>query len=325
VGKGTSIEWTDHSWPVVNGCRRVSAGCENCYAERLTATRLSKTPKYGGLAVIGKNGPRWTGETRLWRPHLEMPLTIRKPSRIFVADMGDLFYEGVKHADIAAVFSVMELAPHHTFQVLTKRPERMLRWISEWKQMIDYMADSPAPAGGLYMQRYWHIWLGVSVEDQGTADERIPLLLQTPAAVRFVSYEPALGPVTFRDWLTTREPITRFEAFTPEAKGAYPVAPTELVRGGIDWVIVGGESGPRARPFDLEWARSTVRQCQRAGAACFVKQMGSNAVDGEQGVLPLRDRKGGDPDEWPVDLVVREFPAPKALRLRLFPQPRRSP
>ncbi len=326
MGKGTSIEWTDVSWPVVNGCRRVSTGCERCYAERLTATRLSKTPKYQGLAVIGKNGPRWTGETRLWEPHLGLPLTIRKPSRIFVADMGDLFYERVESDDIAVVFGVMAACPQHTFQVLTKRPERMLRWFqralsykSHPREVIGALQNRlgrvDAPGGGWPLP---NVWLGVSLEDQATADERIPLLLQTPAAVKFVSYEPALGPVDFRDWLTTREPITRFEASTPEAKAAYPVAPTSLVRGGVDWVIVGGESGPGARHFDISWARSTIEQCRKAGGtACFVKQLGARPTHPSCESYPavnltLTNRKGGDMAEWPADLCVRDFPQPRS-------------
>ena len=133
MGK-TSIEWTDHSWPIINGCRRISPGCGGargvggCYAERLISTRLSKTKKYGGLARFGKNGPQWTGATRLWLPDLDMPIRLRKPSRIFVADMGDLFYEAVTNEEIAAVFGVMAAASHHTFQVLTKRATRMREW-----------------------------------------------------------------------------------------------------------------------------------------------------------------------------------------------------
>lgn len=130
----TSIAWTDYSWPIVNGCRRVSSGCGGsdgggCYAERLAATRLAHTPKYEGLSRMTPSGPRWTGETRLWEPDLLAPLRLKKPSRIFVADMGDLFYEGVSDETIDRVFAVMALAKRHQFQLLTKRPQRMRAYL----------------------------------------------------------------------------------------------------------------------------------------------------------------------------------------------------
>lgn len=325
MGKGTSIEWTDVSWPVVNGCRRVSAGCENCYAERLTATRLSKTPKYQCLAVYGKNGPRWTGETRLWVPHLDLPMTIRKPSRIFVADMGDLFYEGVTDEDIAAIFGVMAACPQHTFQVLTKRPERMRAWFSA----LDACREAPGRDGEVRrciaaadrrgLDREFHIdyrpwplpnvWLGVSVENQATADERIPVLLETPAAVRWISYEPALGPVHF-------DPATLGPRGHLAETFGNPL---------INWVVCGGESGPGARPFDIAWARSTVNQCDEAGVPAFIKQLGARPFERRSCDAPacncggehdhpitLDDRKGGDWGEWTggplTHLRVREFP-----------------
>lgn len=138
-----------------------------------------------------------------------------------------------------------------------------------------------------------NVWLGVSVEDQATADERIPLLLRTPAAVRFVSYEPALGPVNLLRYMSV------------------PLAEIDNPGAMLDWVIVGGESGPGARPFDIQWARNTVAQCKAAGVACFVKQVGSVPMErGERWRYEpkLKDRKGGDWEEWPEDLRVREFP-----------------
>jgi protein gp37 len=344
----TSIEWTDQSWPVVNGCRRISEGCTNCYAERLTATRLSQTPKYKGLAVFGKNGPRWTGEARLWAPHLDMPLRLKKPSRIFVADMGDLFYEGVPDWVIAAVFGVMAALPRHTFQVLTKRPERARGWLrslegydpgdalAEHAAAVLERFEEPEAAGklraahrfGAPFPRGWplpNVWIGVSVEDQATADERIPILVDTPAAVRFVSAEPLLGPVDLRLFLPKLRVVTldpspeerRLMTDTITGKDMTPEGfpcTGVLTVAGLDWVIVGGESGPGARPFDLAWARELVRQCRWAGTACFVKQLGARPVEdynpGEAfdcGVA-LRDRKGGDMAEWPEDLRVRQFP-----------------
>jgi protein gp37 len=288
----TSIEWCDQSWPVVNGCRRISPGCQRCYAERLAASRLSKTPKYRGLAIYGQNGPHWTGETRLWVKDLDMPLRLREPARIFVADMGDLFYEQVTNEEIAAVFGVMAAAPQHTFQVLTKRARRMREWF-EWVASHEEEHGPPpddvvAVAASNYIdcdrvQRPWplpNVWLGVSVENQQYADERIPELLRTPAAVRFVSYEPALDLVDFNRacWGEGKpRPPLEIQArqLAPPGQEGWGAGFAPLRA--LDWLIVGGESGPGARPFDETWARETVRQCRQADVPVFVKQMGSNA------------------------------------------------
>lgn len=340
----TSIEWTDHSWPIVNGCRRVSPGCENCYAERLTSTRLVKHPKYKGLAVFGKSGPRWTGDTRLWLPHLDAPLHIRKPSRIFTADMGDLFYEGVTDFEIAAVFGVMAAAQRHRFQVLTKRPERAKKWF-EW------IAKSQAPAGTCltawahltgrihvsgdeakaeiaYLASHrnpppWplpNVDLGVSAENQEMADKRIPLLLEIPAALHWVSAEPLLGPIVLRDdWLHGRfiecKDETQDDTDPCEGcagwsgKGGEYCGATRGPR--VKWVVVGGESGPGARPFDLAWGESMVEQCEEHEVDLFMKQLGSRvlAPGGQLGWNRLADRKGGNMGEWPEGLRVRNLPA----------------
>jgi protein gp37 len=335
MGAHTSIEWTDASWPIVNGCRRVSAGCENCYAERLTATRLRHTPKYASLAHMRNGKPRWSGESRLWLPHLDWPLRWTKPRKVFVADMGDLFYEGVSNEDIAAVFGVMAACYQHTFQVLTKRPERMRAWF-RWYEGESGAGCSPyagaveatnrgvdIDALGLADERWPlpNVWLGVSVEDQATADERIPWLLETPAALRFVSAEPLLGEIDFeRVPLDPSRPDTLRGIYNPLVGGG---AETETPWR-IDWTIVGGESGPGARRFECDWARRIIRQCRKAGVPCFVKQLGLRASDPVNGVagaglsipaeaaalvaLRLRDRKGGDMGEWPFDLRVRQFP-----------------
>jgi protein gp37 len=285
-----------------------------------------------GFASMTKAGPRWTGKVALVPELLDEPLRWRKPQRVFVNSMSDLFHESLPDDAIAQVFATMALAERHTFQVLTKRPERMRTILGApyqdhppanfWPTVGALCEDHAlnverlSPGAMMGFDAWWqgvaaagylpNVWLGVSVEDQATADERIPLLLQTPAAVRFVSYEPALGPVNFRPrlgkWICKRE---------HEHEGA-PTCP-----GGLDWVIAGGESGPGARPFDVEWARSTVRQCRAAGVPVFVKQLGAfpvyqkevgTAKGGSAVPLPLRDRKGGDPAEWPEDLRVREFP-----------------
>lgn len=343
----TSIEWTDYSWPVVNGCRRISAGCGTgraggCYAERLAATRLKHNDRYRGLAVMTDHGPQWTGETRLIEKELRAPLSIRKPSRIFVADMGDLFYDKVPFAAIDRVFAVMLLAPRHTYQILSKRPARVREYLagSRYREInaaaweIVGRDVLPDPRGEEPMPTLpW--WIGTSVEDQRTADERIPELLRARELALFgdvawVSYEPAIGPVHFDErWL-----VGAFDhcpedseqdgcAGCPGFNARGYDGDCRAVRGpALDWIVVGGESGPGARPFDLAWARSTIEQCRAAGVPAFVKQIGSGMrlhthahgrgahvsdSDRETYVI-VRDRKGGDPTDWPEDLRVREYP-----------------
>lgn len=297
----TTIQWTDASWNPLVGCSRVSAGCTRCYAERLVHRGLA--PQHRGLTKLVGGEPRWTGEVRLVESALALPLSWKKPRRVFVNSLSDLFHESVPDEWIAVIFGVMMCARRHLFQVLTKRPERMQAWVGQWGSGEDaYMALMRAfGASDLRSRMRWpgnlaaallhdriawplpNVWLGVSVEDQATADARIPLLLETPSAVRFVSYEPALGPVDFHDFI------------------------------GLDWLIVGGESGPGARPFDLAWARSIVKQCHAAGIPTFTKQLGARpieaAVGGGMERLALCDRKGADPSEWPADLRVRKWPA----------------
>lgn len=335
----TKIEWTDVTWNVLVGCSRVSAGCERCYAERVAHRGMS--PQHRGLTVLGKKGPRWTGEVRFLPERLSEPLRWRKPRRVFVNSMSDLFHEGISHAQRAAICGAMLLAPAHTYQVLTKRPSVALdfvRWLTNEaaRSCISptaLMGCAYFSALGMVMGPAEHErvhrlegrdqfpwWLGVSVEDQRTADERVPLLLNTPAAGRWVSYEPALGPVDFTrtpappGWL----PING--ATMDDLRGCLPRWQADGCRlsGGLDWIVIGGESGPGARPFDLAWARSTIEQCREAGVPVFVKQLG--AGEGLRGTAryvtdsaraehyPIRDRKGGDMEEWPEDLRVRELP-----------------
>jgi protein gp37 len=252
----TTIQWTDAGWNPVRGCSVISPGCTNCYAMR-QAHRFSGPGKpYEGLTRSRvKLGPVWTGDVRLVREHLSVPLAWKQPRRIFVNSMSDLFHEGLTDEEICEVFEVMRRTPQHTFQILTKRPDRM-----------------PAIAARYALP---NVWLGTSVENQEVFDVRIPHLLATPAVIRFLSCVPLLGPLD----------LSRFVSQTPERA----------------WVIVGGESGPGARRFELDWAREIVRQTREAGVACFVKQLGA-----KQG---FRDRKGGDPSEWPKELRVREWPS----------------
>ena len=352
----TSIEWTDKSWNPVVGCRRVSPGCEKCYAERLSATRLKNLPAYKGLN--DSRTWRWTGKVRTLPDRLNQPLHWRKPRKIFVCDMGDLFHEDVPDEFIDRVFAVMALASHHTFQVLTKRADRMLAYLAEPARigsggLVWYAAEkarpSPPPRHWYHAPRPWtwplpNVWLGVSVEDQERADERIPLLLQTPAAVRFISAEPLLEPADLSSWLRCEG--CGYTGADIEIHGDHRLCkgPTNI----LDWVIVGGESGPGARPCNIEWIRSIHRQCKEARVPVFIKQMGrfpyetrpaegrKPGVDralahlgkthpqrawfqdwtlvhkgGESGWYRyprLKSSKGGDMSEWPEDLRVREFP-----------------
>jgi protein gp37 len=299
----TKIQWTDRTWNPVRGCARVSAGCENCYAERVAHRFSGKGQPYEGLTVLGKKGVRWAGEARFIPSALGEPLRWRKPQRIFVNSMSDLFHSDVTNEQIAAVFGVMAACPQHTFQCLTKRPERMVEWFrwvdeqarntapaepeNDWWRVLVCATHAPfagtssrqAPFGGAR----WplpNVHLGVSCENQETANKRIPLLLQTPAAIRFISAAPLLGPIDLTEALT-------------EARG-------------LDWVIVGGESGSGARPCNSRWISDIVEQCRRWWTACFVKQLGARSFG--HSAIRLKDKKGGDITEWPAELQVRQMP-----------------
>jgi protein gp37 len=247
----TAIEWTEATWNPLTGCTKVSPGCDHCYAESI-AHRFDGTPAY----------PNGFGVT-LRPERLDQPLRWKRPRRIFVNSMSDLFHDSVPDTYIAQVFGVMALAPHHTFQVLTKRHARMRSLVSHG--LLDLIDD---PAGDVRAKvPHWplpNVWLGVSAENQQWADIRIPALLDTPAAVRFVSAEPLLGPI-------------RLGAIPPLVGGVPK----------IDWVIVGGESGHGARPMHPDWARGLRDECEDAGVAFLFKQWGewTPNADGQ----PYRD------------------------------------
>jgi protein gp37 len=230
----SSIEWTDATWNPVTGCTKISAGCDNCYAERFSE-RFRGAPGH----------PFENGFDLTLRPErLEQPLQWRRPRMIFVNSMSDLFHKDVPNEFIGKVFDTMEAAHWHTFQILTKRSSLMRDFLRR------RYGTAPAPA---------HMWFGVSVED-GSKLSRVRHLQQAPAGVRFLSIEPLIGPVG------------------------------ELGLSGIDWVIVGGESGPHARPMEKAWARSIRDQCKAANVAFFFKQWGG-----------LRPKTGGrklDGREW---------------------------
>mgnify|MGYP001602720882 CR=1 FL=1 len=279
----SAIEWTDATWNPIRGCRRVSPGCQNCYAERTAARFCGPGQAYDGLIKLTKDGPRWSGKVKFVAEHLYDPLRWKTPRRIFVNSMSDLFYEEFTDAERDQVLAVMLLAPRHTFQVLTKRAATMRRYLSdpglyervlaaagvirnEFPKLaqvgISNPATRPAP---------W-IWWGVSVENQAAADERVPELLQTPAAMRFLSCEPLLGPVELRhldaDAHGHRD-LCQVDALTGRHTDMGRPCPDV---GRIGWVIVGCESGPGSRPCDVAWLRRLRDQCAAAGVPCFLKQ-----------------------------------------------------
>jgi protein gp37 len=219
----TIISWTNQTWNPTTGCSKVSEGCRNCYAERLSLR-------------FGRSKKPWTApnareNVQLHPERLRKPYSWKQPSMVFVNSMSDLFHELIPDDFVAQVFAVMNECEQHTFQILTKRPERAAVWPGPWTR---------------------NIWMGTSVEDQRAADQRIPLLTQCGAGTRFLSCEPLLAPVNLAPWLSE-----------------------------LDWVIVGGESGPGFRPMDHAWARSIRDQCVAAGVAFFFKQ--SAAFQTERG------------------------------------------
>ncbi len=277
MGDKSKISWTDATWNPTVGCTRVSDGCDHCYAFALHDQRYAANLKAGAAfgPTQGHRGGRPNvamrarelsemtcglpfprqydqpfSKLQLLPDRLDQPLRWRKPRRIFVNSMSDLFHEDVPWKFISEVWGIMQIATHHVFQILTKRPGRM----REWSKAVAYNYSNPHDTYPLP-----NVWLGVSVEDQATADERIPLLLETPAAVRFVSYEPALGPVDFgllRDTQRCDCGEVRMNCDCPR----------------IDWVIVGGESGPHHRPMDHAWVARVREQCRAAGVAFWGKQ-----------------------------------------------------
>ncbi len=299
MAETTRIEWTDATWNLITGCTMVSAGCTNCYAMGLAATRMRAHPSRAGLTRMTGGRPVWTGEVRFNEQWLDKPLRWRHPRRIFVCAHGDLFHEAVPDDWIDRVFAVMALAPRHTFQVLTKRPERMSAYMAGCGPAG--ATDILSRAGGRLLRaaeyatrntprleynfnRRWplpNVCLGTSIEDQATADARIPHLLATPAAVRFVSAEPLLGalrldrvgPSAPGGWVTD---ALRGHRWPDLDEGSAITSHTEC----LDWVIVGGESGHGARPMHPNWARSLRDQCQAAEVPFFFKQWGEWAPMG---------------------------------------------
>ena len=269
----TKIEWADATVNAVNGCSVVSPGCSNCYAMRLAGTRMKNHPTRAGLTNNSKAGPVWNGEVRLHEPALLQPLRWKRPRRIFWNAHGDLFHPSVPDAWIDRVFAVCALTPQHTHMILTKRSARMREYFSVRQRptseaLYDLLHGAMMSIVEKTMQRaidaaypLSNVWLGVSVEDQTRADERIPDLLATPGAKRFISAEPLLGPVDIQ--AAGGDPAERY--FDPHHGSA-----------SIGWVIVGGESGPSARPMHPDWARSLRDQCAEACVPFHFKQWGEH-------------------------------------------------
>ena len=255
------IEWTDVTWNPVAGCTIATAGCTNCYAMRMAA-RLEAMgmEKYTGLTR--KTGDRrvWTGKVVMDDKALGAPLTWRKPRTVFVNSMSDLFHEAVETVFIRRVWDVMAKTPQHTYQILTKRPERMKTVLAS--------PDYPMLP---------NVWVGTSVEDSAVVD-RISHLRKTPAAVRFISFEPLIGSVADADI------------------------------SGIDWAIVGGESGPRARPMPAEWVHEIEEMCRKAGTAFFFKQWGGRNKKATGRLL-----NGRTYDEMPLRHISSESPTHLSL------------
>jgi len=308
----TSIEWTSHVWNPIVGCSIVPPGCTNCYAMKTAARNEAMgISRYDGTTRVVNGNALWTGKlVQAPEATLLQPLKRKKPTTYFVNSMSDLFHEDCPDAWIDRVFAVMALCPQHTFQVLTKRARRMRDYCVRTSRhtinghiwsMLGTPEGSKINHGGDW-QVNWplpNVWLGVSAERQQEADERIPLLLQTPAAVRFISGEPLLGPIdltaipwAMRGFVPDRKTVReRYNVLTgsdrrehlhedgtwshrrADGTGSHSVWSTNCGPR-LDWVIVGGESGPRARPMHVDWDRSLRDQCQAAGVPFFFKQWG---------------------------------------------------
>lgn len=294
----TSIEWASVVWNPTTGCDRISTGCDHCYALKL-AKRLKGmgSPKYQTDGDPRTSGPGFG--LAVHEDALSVPFGWRDPQRVFVNSMSDLGHDQIPPEFLARVWAVMAATPQHTYQILTKRPPRLRKILNDYcgcgaghppgthfRSAMEWAATSHSPTyvpglrAGLTQRTDWplpNVWLGTSIElDRYTV--RALHLRTTPAALRFLSLEPLLGPLPSLD-LT-----------------------------GIDWVIIGGESGPGARRMDLRWARDLISNARHTGTAVFVKQLGSRWA-ADQG---LRG-KGGDWDAWPDDLRVREFPVPAGI------------
>lgn len=283
----SNIEWCDKTWNPILGCSKISAGCQNCYAiaqaYRNRAVAHSKPPSsrgrltyYEHLTEKTEFGVDWTGSVVLVEEALTIPLIRKKPTRYFVNSMSDLFHEDVLDFWIDKILAVCALCPQHTFMVLTKRPGRMVQYFQRFN--LEERIKESAPSGYGFIGKptlpLSNVWLGVTVENQKTACDRIPLLMQVPATLRFLSCEPLLEEVKL---------------------------PNCFLESNNRWVIAGGESGPKARFCSYDWLESIVNQCQSAEVPIFVKQLGSNSDCSISG-------KGADITKFPPVLSIRQVP-----------------
>lgn len=341
----TLISWTDETANPLTGCTECDPACLNCYARAASASpRLQQFEKYHG--VVDEKG-RWTSQINFAPDVLDKLLKKKKPCKIFMPSMSDLFHPGVKDEWIDQIMAAIALTPHITYQVLTKRPERMLEYFSKFQDWQTHLGDTGAWASNmadLACDRNWrkyhhldgnnyssdecyeelktsihsgyfeNLWIGVTAGTQKSAEDRIPLLLQTPAAVRFVSVEPMLEEMDISEWLHLL-PCPQHPNERAAGWGHLPcdcrdwfnkhVASGNL--SSISQIIIGGESGPNSRPFHLEWAQSLIEQCHGTNTKVFMKQVGSNAF--YQGKpFKTKSRAGSDPSEWPEWAQVQEFP-----------------
>jgi protein gp37 len=348
----TKIGWTGSTWPVVTGCTHLSEGCDNCYAAKLTSGRLKHLPAYQGLAEGGK----FNGQVRLLPDRLDWPAKWRKPRRIFVSDMADLFHEGVPDGYIAQVWDAMGRNQRHTYQILTKRHARLRSWLTRWAdQEGDSNADeqaflTPMPRGpeavratyssgratlfagmldsmgtppeGCAYPLYdwmegWRFWgrdlfnvhVGVSAENQKWYDIRWKALAGAPAAVRYISAEPLLGPIDLgldhsghASDDVNGLPNVRIcmDCSAGEGEAEVPAYHRPAGEPKPDWVIAGGESGPGHRPMDIAWLESIANQCRMASIPLFVKQ-DSGPRAGQQGRIP--------DDIW----ALKQFPGDRVV------------
>ena len=285
MAEHSHIEWTDATWNPITGCSLASPGCTNCYAMKLAGGRLRNHVSRAGLTQESKAGPIWTGEVRFNEAWLAQPARWGRARLIFVCAHGDLFHESVPDEWIDRVWATMAVNTRHTFQVLTKRAARMRSYVvglqARLGGFMSTVAEHPTGARPLwdlidfahFARPLPNVWLGASVEDQTRAEERLTDLARTPAAVRYVSYEPALGAVDFRPWLWTSNSLNTPTEY-PMVHGprfGEAIVPAER----IHQIIVGGESGPRARPMHPEWARKVRDDCTATDTAFLFKQWGS--------------------------------------------------
>ncbi|MBW4690046.1 MAG: phage Gp37/Gp68 family protein [Komarekiella atlantica HA4396-MV6] len=327
----TNIEWCDETINPIVGCSRLSEGCKHCYAA--TAAKSSRLQQFSQYQTVSE----WDGTVEFVKSQLIKPLHWRKPKKIFVCSMADLFHANVPFEWIDQVMAVVALCPQHTFQVLTKRPERALKyfrqpqlWVKWYEAAKEHLwgAIGENFGGLINLQQYFidqpfplpNLWLGTSTENQAMADKRIPILLQIPASLRFLSCEPLLEEITLSRYHNNGIGYLGHKIKCPNC-GVTGINPpdkyyqycwqcnSEMERKEptISWIICGGESGPNSRPCHIEWIESIVIQCQESNTPVFVKQLGANAHHQGQR-FKTRDKKGGEIEEFPEQLRIREFP-----------------